>query len=102
MEKPKNNAAVRRSWRIYDLLSARYFDGMSNKELAEAVGTSATNITRDMQTLESIGMAQKMENGHWGLTSRALVPSQRFAQQYETISHRMAEAHRSIMAGAAR
>ena len=102
MKPETSNAAVRRSWRIFDLLSGRYFDGMSNKELAEAVGTSAVNISRDLATLESIGMAHRMDNGRWGLTSRAIVPSQRFAQQYETISHRMAEAHRSIMAGAAR
>ena len=98
--KPETNAAVRRSWAIFEMLSGRCLDGMSNKELAEAIGTSAVNITRDLQTLESIGMAKKMENGRWSLTSRALVPVQRFSNHYQTMQTRMEETRRAIQAGA--
>lgn len=97
----ESNAAVRRSHKIVELLAARFFDGMTNKELADAVGTSAVNVCRDLATLEAIGYARKQENGRWALTSRPLAVMQSYTNHSQNLQNRMAETSRNIFSGAA-
>lgn len=99
-EDTKTNAATRRSHKIVELLAGRFFDGMSNKELAQAVGTSAVNISRDLSTLEGIGYVRKLENGRYGLTARPLSIMQAYYNHYQQLQDRITETTRNIMAGA--
>ncbi len=91
-------ASVRRSHKIVELLAGRFFDGVSNKELAQALGTHPVNICRDLEVLAEIGYVKKLENGRWALTARPLGIMQAYTQQYETLQTRMNETTRSIMA----
>ena len=100
-EKPAN-AAARRSHRIVELLASRYFDGMSNRELAEALSTSAVNVSRDMATLEELGYARKLDSGRWSLSSRPLAVMQAYYAHYQQLHERMAETTRNIVAAAGR
>ena len=99
--KNASNAATRRSHAIVELLTQRFFDGMSNKELAEALNTSPVNISRDLGTLEDMGYVHKLENGRWSLTTKPLFMMQAYTTQYENLQTRMAETSRNIFAGAA-
>lgn len=94
------NAATRRSHKIVELLAGRFYDGMANKELSEALGTSAVNISRDLMTLEAIGYARKLENGRWGLSARPLSIMQAYYGHYQQMQDRMHETTRNIMAAA--
>lgn len=100
MKPESTNAATRRSHRIVELLAGRFFDGMTNKDLAAAVGTSAVNMCRDLATLENLGYVRKLENGCWGLTTKPLIIMKRYANHYESLQERMAETNRNIFAGA--
>ena len=102
MSAPVSNAATRRSHKIVELLAGRFFDGMSNKDLALALGTSAVNISRDITTLEEIGYVKKLENGRYGLSSRPLSIMQAYYSHYQQMHDRMSETTRNIMAGASR
>jgi DNA-binding IclR family transcriptional regulator len=90
--------AVRRSHRLVELLAGRFFDGAANKALAADVGTSPTNITRDLQTLADIGYARRLENGLWALTPKPLAVMQTFSNHYQTMQTRLAEAGQNILA----
>lgn len=99
MSKPDTktfNKAVARSHKIVELLAADFFSGATNKALAEAVGTSAVNMCRDLDTLQSLGYVEKMDNGNWRLTVRALRPLRRYQAHYEELQITMAETSRQM------
>ena len=94
------SGAVCRSHKIVELLAGRFFDGMSNREIADAVKTSAVNASRDMALLESLGYARKLDNGRWGLTIKPLAIMQSYHTHYENLQGRMAATTRNILAAA--
>lgn len=65
----KDNAAMR-ALRIAELLFGRVLDGYSNKEIADALGYSACNVSRDLETLRSVGWTEKLGTGRWTLTTK--------------------------------
>jgi DNA-binding IclR family transcriptional regulator len=98
----KKNNAVRRSHQIVKLLAGRYFHGISIKELAQEMRTSAANASRDMGLLADIGYAHKLENGRWSLTIRPMAIMQAFETHYQQLQNQMTETRRNIDSGAAR
>ena len=98
---PKDNA-VTRVLRILELLSGRFFEGISGKELADILHTTPATACRDMQQLESLGWARKLENGRWGLTPKPLHVMQSYTEHYNALHSRMAETQQNILAGARR
>ena len=91
-----------RALRIIEILASRYYDGLSNKEIATTLKTSAANASRDMHALAEIGWARKLESGRWSLTSKPLQIMQAYSTHAQNIQSRMAETTHNIMAGAAR
>ncbi|MCM1321628.1 MAG: hypothetical protein NC041_07140 [Bacteroides sp.] len=51
-------------------LSENHISGMANKDLAEAVGTTATNACRDLAVFERFGMVERNEKGRWRLSPK--------------------------------
>jgi DNA-binding IclR family transcriptional regulator len=96
------NDAVRRSHKIVELLAGRFFDGLPNKELADAVRTSAANISRDMAILEQLGYARKLENGLWGLTTKPLAIMRSYENHFNKLQSRIEETERNISSAATR
>lgn len=71
MERQANkDSAAMRALRITELLFGRVLDGYSNKEIADALGYSSCNVSRDLETLRSAGWAEKLHTGRWTLTTK--------------------------------
>ncbi|MBD5448309.1 MAG: hypothetical protein HDR32_11420 [Treponema sp.] len=51
-------------------LSENHQDGMSNKKLASLLGTSETNICRDMSIFEKFGFVSRNGKGRWRLSEK--------------------------------
>lgn len=101
-ERKPGFAAVRRSWRIMDLLARRFDDGMSNSELAEALGESRPTVSRDLDVLRDEGLARKLENGRFGLTAKPMQLFLACLEAHERRERRWQESLRNITAGAGR
>lgn len=51
-------------------LGENHQDGMSNKEIASLLGTSETNICRDMSIFEKFGFVSRNGKGRWRLSEK--------------------------------
>lgn len=67
--------------RLLELLCKHPVVGLANKDLAESLGYSRTNVSRDMDILIDIGWAAQLDDGKYTLTSRPLALF-RFAEIY--------------------
>ena len=63
---------TKRCLRILEMLCVRALDGISNRELAAALRTSAANVSRDVALLASLGWAETLENGRYAVTAKPL------------------------------
>lgn len=64
------NAAQQRVLKILMLLAGHEVMGLAPGEIAKTVGTSASNITRDLANLRQAGYAEQLDNGQWRITPR--------------------------------
>lgn len=51
-------------------LGENHIGGLTNKELAEKVGTSETNMCRDLAIFEKFGMVERNGKGRWRLSPK--------------------------------
>lgn len=51
-------------------LCENHISGMANKELAEKIGTSETNMCRDLAIFEKFGMVERNSKGRWRLSPK--------------------------------
>lgn len=51
-------------------LCENHIAGVANKELAEKVGTTATNVCRDLAIFEKFGLADRDTKGRWRLSPK--------------------------------
>lgn len=66
------NAAQQRILKMLLRLAGHEIEGIAPSELAAALRTSASNVTRDLANLREAGLAEPMENGRWRLTPRVV------------------------------
>ncbi|MBN8714392.1 MAG: helix-turn-helix transcriptional regulator [Xanthomonadales bacterium] len=64
------NAAQQRVLKILMLLAGHEVMGLAPGEVAKAVHTSASNVTRDLANLREAGMAETLDTGAWRITPR--------------------------------
>lgn len=65
------NAAQQRVLSILMLLAGHEVMGLAPGEIAKAVRTSASNVTRDLANLREAGMAEPLaDTGRWRITPR--------------------------------
>lgn len=93
-------AAVRRSWRIAELLVRRFSDGLSNSEIAEALGEIRSTVSRDLEVLKEEGLAHKLDNGRWALTLKPMALFLACLEAHEREQARMRESFSNIKARA--
>lgn len=62
------NAAQQRVLKILMLLAGHEMMGLTPGEIAKAVRTSASNVTRDLANLREAGYAEPLESGTWRIT----------------------------------
>ena len=66
------NAAQQRVLAIVFRLAGHEIEGIAPSELAAAIRTSASNITRDLANLREAGFAEPLDTGRWRLTPRVV------------------------------
>jgi len=64
------NDAQQRVLKTLMLLTGHEVQGLSPGEVAKAIGTSASNVTRDLANLKEAGLAETLESGRWRVTPR--------------------------------
>lgn len=67
MEKMNSQARI---FAITEILCENHIEGIANKELARAVGTTQSNICRDMALFEQFGWAERNAHGKWRLSPK--------------------------------
>lgn len=67
-ERAYHNAAQERGYAVLLVLAGNEFIGLTPTDIAKAIGTSASNITRDLSVLQKVGLAEQLvETGRWRL-----------------------------------
>lgn len=83
------NAAQQRVLQMQMRLAGHEIDGIAPSELAKALRTSASNVTRDLANLREAGIAEKLENERWRLTPKivqiSLAASATFAKAQDRL-----------------
>lgn len=91
---------TQRALRIISALKGRTFSGVSNKELAEAIGDSAVNVSRTLKVLIEEGFVVKLtETGRFALSMRVLQIAEAHCRETEKIQARMTEINQRTHAG---
>lgn len=85
------NSAQQRVLALLFRLSGHEIEGVAPGELAQALRTSASNITRDLANLREAGVAEPLENGRWRLTPRIARISVQMAEALARAQERMNE-----------
>lgn len=93
------NPSLRRGLRILKALKGRSLNGLSNRELAKALGESEANISRAMGVLVDEGMAQRLESGRYVPGMQLLCIAQAFSNEMATAQARIAELNQRVLAG---
>jgi len=62
--------AQERIFEITRLLYENHVNGLSNKELAQRIGTSEVNICRDLAVFEQYKWVGRSESGRWRLSTQ--------------------------------
>ncbi|EDO2134352.1 helix-turn-helix domain-containing protein [Salmonella enterica] len=93
------NTSLRRGLRILKALKGKSLPGLSNKELAKALGESEANISRAMGALIEEGMAQRLESGRYAPGMQLLYIAQAFSNEMAAGQARIAELNQRVLAG---
>ena len=82
--------------RVFKALVAHPIIGISNKELAEGLGSSAEHVSRDLEDLIAEGLVAKLDNGNFAYSVKTLQIAERFYRQQERLQSRIAEIGRRV------
>ncbi|EKP2011523.1 helix-turn-helix domain-containing protein [Salmonella enterica] len=93
------NPALRRGLRILKVLKGKSLNGLSNRELARALGESEANISRAMGVLVDEGMVQRLETGRYAPGMQLLYIAQAFSNEIAAGQARIAELNQRVLAG---
>lgn len=84
------NTAQQRVLALIFRLAGHEIQGLAPSELASAMRTSASNMTRDLANLKEAGFAEPLESGRWRLTPRvvqiSLAASTAFARAQDRLN----------------
>lgn len=90
---------LRRGLRIIKVLKGRSLHGLSNREIATAIGDSEVNVCRAMPTLIDEGLVQRLDTGRYAPGMQLLQISQSFASEMATSQARITEMSQRVLAG---
>lgn len=86
------NAAQQRVLALQFRLAGHEIEGIAPSELAAALQTSASNITRDLANLKEAGIAEPLDTGRWRLTPRVVQISLAASKAFASAQDRLNEA----------
>jgi DNA-binding IclR family transcriptional regulator len=86
------NAPQERGYKVLLALAGHEFAGLAPGDIAKAIGTSASNVTRDLRVLQKVGLAQQNpETGGWYLGPKIVQIAQRFVFNLDRARRRVDE-----------
>ncbi|UZR27461.1 helix-turn-helix domain-containing protein [Methylococcus mesophilus] len=86
--------------RVLKMLKGHTLTGLSNTELAKALGDSPCNVNRALNTLIAEGLAVKLDNGRFAHSVGMLQIAQAHADHVTKLQGRILELNQRIAAGA--
>ena len=88
--------------RVLKALRGHSLTGLSNGDLAKALGESPATINRCLNTLIVEGMATKLDTGRFALSVAVLQIAQAHANEMANAQSRINEINQRVLAGASR
>lgn len=86
------NASQQRLLKVIVLLAGNEFSGLAPSDLAKALSTNPSNITRDLANLKEAGLAEQMtDTGRWRLGPKVIQIAVAFTEHVSRSSDRLAE-----------
>lgn len=85
------NAAQQRVLQLVMRLAGHEIEGIAPGELATALKTSPSNITRDLANLREAGFAEPLDTGRWRLAPRIVQVSLAHGSALAAAADRLAE-----------
>ncbi len=82
--------------KVFKALEAHPIIGLSNKEIADGLGLTATQVSRDLDDLIAEGLAVRLDNGNFAYSVRALQIAERFRQQHENMQAKLNELNQRV------
>lgn len=86
------NEAQQRLCKVILLLAGNEFNGLAPSEIAKALGTNPSNVTRDLDNLRTAGLAEELpDTGRWRLGPRLIQIALAFSSHVSRMSDRLGE-----------
>jgi DNA-binding IclR family transcriptional regulator len=95
-----SGTSARRALRILSILQGHSLDGLSNGEIAKALGESPANVSRAVDVLVDEGFATRLDTGRVGLGIKLAQIGVRHLNELELAERRIKELKQRTMAGA--
>ncbi|HBV4911584.1 TPA: helix-turn-helix domain-containing protein [Serratia marcescens] len=99
MSKPNTSSSGARILRVLKALRGHALNGISNGELASALGESPANINRALNTLIEEGLAMKLDNGRFAPGVQLLQIAMAHSNEMARAQDRINEINQRVMAG---
>lgn len=100
--KPERQNQLTRCVNLITALAPHIVAGLSVTELTEKAGLPAAVVCRDMESLKTVGWAQKLETGRWALTTKPIALASACDLALKTARERQDDFKRNVTAGAFR
>ena len=101
MEKEKKMASIKgcRLLKVLKSLKGQAVTGISNKDIADVLGLSPVDVSRDLEDLIEEGLAIKLDNGRFAHSVQMIQIAQAYATQIARIQGQITEMNQRIAAG---
>ena len=99
MSKVNISSSGTRSLRVLKALRGHALNGVSNGELASALGESPANINRALNTLIEEGLAMKLENGRFAPGIQLLQIAMAHSHEMARAQDRINEINQRVISG---
>ena len=101
MEKEQKMASIKgcRLLKVLKALKGQAVTGISNKDIADVLGLSPVDVSRDLEDLIEDGLAIKLDNGRFAHSVQMIQIAQAYATQISRIQGQITEMNQRIAAG---
>lgn len=101
MEKEQKMASIKgcRLLKVLKALKGQAVTGISNKDIADVLGLSPVDVSRDLEDLIEEGLAIKLDNGRFAHSVQMIQIAQAYATQISRIQGQITEMNQRIAAG---
>ncbi|XXQ69016.1 helix-turn-helix domain-containing protein [Neisseriaceae bacterium B1] len=82
--------------KVFKALEAHPIIGLGNKEIADGLGLTPTQVSRDLEDLIAEGLVTKLDNGNFAYSMKTLQIAERFRQQHESMQAKLAELNQRV------